>query len=165
MTDDWTALPEPAAAPDQWRQLRFAAMGLLARREHSRQELVQKLSRRVEDAELVVNVVAQLAQEGLQSDERFADAYCRMRYQKGYGPLRVRMELREKGIAAEQVNCSLERDELDWFARAQEVWQRRFGRQAEDIKQKSAQYRFLQQRGFTGDQISAALAIAGGAEE
>lgn len=71
--------------------LRRGAMDLLARREHSRQELQLKLGRRFDvEPEIISRVVDQLAREGLQSNQRLAEAYLRYRSNRGQGPLKIK---------------------------------------------------------------------------
>ena len=79
------------------RSLRRIAMDFLARREHSEQELRQKLKARADDADEVEAALHKLKDEGLQSDERFTEAYVHHRVNAGIGPLKIRYELRQKG--------------------------------------------------------------------
>lgn len=43
---------------------------------------------------------------------------------------------------------------IDWFENSQLAWEKKFGVTAADFKGRVKQARFLQYRGFTGDQIS-----------
>lgn len=134
-------------------EVRVAAMDLLARREHSLQELSAKLERRF-PAEQVAETVQTLAAEGLQSDVRFAEAFVRQRSQRGYGPIRIRQELRQRGISDALVAETMDSCEVDWYAALEGVLERKYGgRPAEDLKEKARRQRFLLYRGFAGDQI------------
>ena len=66
-------------------------MDFLSRREHSKKELFNKLFKRVNDLELLNQEIDRLANEGLQSDERFSEAYIRSKTQAGYGPIKIKM--------------------------------------------------------------------------
>jgi regulatory protein len=77
------------------------AVGLLARREHSAYELTQKLANSDAPLDEVAQVIEQLQQAGLQSDLRFAENYVRYRSQRGNGPLRIKQELNERGVASD----------------------------------------------------------------
>ena len=57
-------------------------MDFLSRREHSKKELFNKLFKRVDNFELLNQEIDKLANEGLQSDERFSEAYIRSKTQK-----------------------------------------------------------------------------------
>jgi regulatory protein len=139
-------------------EVRFAAMNLLAQREHAAEELRQKLARRFEQSDLVSRAVAQLALDGLQSDERFTEAFVNMRIRQGKGPLRIRLELKAKGIAPSLVDAFLDERCDSWLTLAREVRNKRFGEaRVDNPRDKARQIRFLQYRGFTTEQIQRVL--------
>lgn len=129
--------------------VRLAAMNLLARREHSRRELRQKLSRRFDNAALVDEQIELLHDENLQSDERFACSYARMRSGRGFGPMRVRQEMRERGLSDQQIVDAFEALDTSWFDLAQQAYIKKFGEAPPvDIKERAKRARFMQHRGF-----------------
>ncbi|PAU80209.1 recombinase RecX [Halovibrio salipaludis] len=144
---------------DDRQYLRERAMKLLARREHSRLELWRKLERAAENGELLAEVLDELAGEGWQSDERFAESFSRQRIETGYGPLRIRSELEQRGVSGDsQALTALAED--DWVSMAQQQRQKRFGPEAPaDWKEKGRQGRFLAQRGYSRSHIEKALAM------
>jgi len=162
---------------------RRAAMDLLARREHSRYELVLKLTRRLGDnPELFEQEVGKLTDEGLQSDRRLAEAFIRARTNRGQGPVKIKMELRAKQVGDEIISIAFEECGVDFMALARSVAVRKFGDELGkvadmktldmesldmktldmktldmktlDIKAKARISRFMQQRGFSYDHIS-----------
>lgn len=134
-------------------EIRRAAMDLLARREHSRRELVDKLVRRFGDTGAVAQAVERLEEEGLQSDQRFAEVFVHSRAQRLYGPLRITQELRQRGVAAPLIDAALRECGVDWLATLQQLQQNRFGRvPATEAKERARRLRFLQHRGFSVDQ-------------
>lgn len=138
-------------------ELRLAAMDLLARREHSRSELLEKLGRRFEKA-LLEPVLDSLADDGLQSDQRFAESFVRHRAQRGYGPLRIRQELRQRGVSDSDNTLAFENNEINWRDIVRDVVSRKYGSEpAADLKEKARRQRFLQYRGFSHDHIRDAL--------
>ncbi len=141
------------------KNLRIAAMNLLARREHSRQELERKLHGKLApDAAQLGAVLDRLEQDGLLSDSRYAEAFCNARMRVGKGPVRIRAELRERGVADDLVEAVLRELDVDWVVRAQDVLEKRFGSAASLNQRATARrMRFLQYRGFTTEQIRAAL--------
>jgi len=143
---------KPVSAKD----LRLGAMNILARREHSRKEVRDKLLQKFDPGtELLDAVLDQLVADDLLSDQRFSEAFVRWRVGKGQGPVRIRMELRERGVDGDAV---LRECDVDWFALVVEVAHKRFGAgPATDPKQRAKRMRFLQYRGFSGEQIRAAL--------
>lgn len=135
------------------RDARLAAMDLLARREHSQRELTEKLQRRF-DAEVVRSVIAVLANEGLQSDARFGEAYWRQRSSRGYGPLRIHQELRQRGLSDQLITQSEGECDIDWYELLERTAQRKFGETpATELKEKARRQRFLMYRGFSPDMI------------
>lgn len=130
-------------------KLRQRALKLLARREYTRAELAQKLNSEDVDLNELNEVLDGLVRERLQSDARYAEMYVRQRMNRGYGPLRIAMELRERGIADELIDEHLHQAQFDWTSHLQLVWRRRFlGKFPKDLKEKARHIRFLQYRGF-----------------
>src|SRR6056297_966928 len=158
--------------------LRRYAMDLLARREHSRLELEEKLRRhcgkvarsraraaavQVDDAgsddpgmpdpsaveTLISETLDALAEDGLQSDARYAEVLIRSRVNRGQGPLRIRADLRQRGLKPEAVDPLLEDYAEQWPELAQQVVERRYGADAAvDRGEWARRARFLAGRGF-----------------
>lgn len=140
-------------------EIRLAAMNLLARREHSRLELVRKLKGRVDDQELLDEALDRLVEDKLLDDERFCEAFVRMRANGGYGPVRVRAELKEKGVRDELISQYMAQHEADWYEQARQVFEKKYGLNPDtDAKSRAKQQRFLAQRGFSFEQIKSSLA-------
>ncbi|MBP0050151.1 regulatory protein RecX [Marinobacterium sp. AK62] len=130
-------------------ELRAAAMNLLARREYSRAELWRKLSVRAEDTALLEATLDGLESDGYQSDERFAEVFTRSRLESGYGAMRVRQELRRKGLDSDLIEQALEAAEVDTDDQALTCCRRRFGDTPPDNpKEYARRMRFLVNRGF-----------------
>jgi len=118
-------------------------------REHSRRELTRKLEKR-HVPEVVAQALDELAARGLQSDGRFAEQYVHSRRNKGYGPVRIRGELAERGVADELISRELEAfGNEEWRSLMLQVVRHRFGDQpAEDRREMARRGRFLASRGF-----------------
>lgn len=132
------------------------AVGLLARREHSRFDLGRKMQRYTDDKQAIELVLDELEQKNLLSDERFVEAYVRSRKER-FGVQRLRLELSQHQIDTEIIERELAVLQPDEFERALAVWQRRFGVPAEDRRQYARQFRFLGQRGFNAEIIRRVL--------
>ncbi len=140
---------------------RERALRLLARREHTRRELTGKLGQRGFDGEVIRHTLDDLEAEGLLDERRFAEGFVRSRLDRGQGPLRIRRELSHRGVDGAVAEEVLGEAGVDWRARAREARARRFGSAvAADRREVARQARFLEQRGFTPDQIRAALSGA-----
>ena len=130
------------------------AVRLLARREHSAEELRQKLTKREFEADEIATALLELRQGDWQSDERYAEAYIRVRRLKGFGPIRVASELRERGVDELVVDrYLLAEDDIWWQTLVHEYQKKYHGSQFEDYQEKAKRMRFLQYRGFSLDQI------------
>lgn len=134
--------------------IRNKAMDLLARREHSEQELRQKLKTRAYDADAIDEALQALKADRLQSDERFTESYVNHRFNAGVGPLKIRYELRQKGVSDELADVFLEplSDQWDELMTRQRV--RKFGATIpDDYAERMKQARFLQNRGFSPESV------------
>ncbi|MCO6414453.1 MAG: regulatory protein RecX [Thiogranum sp.] len=148
--------PEAVDAGEAYQKSHATALRLLARREHSVLELRDKLAARSFTDDIVEPLLAELTGSGLLSDRRFAEAYVRGRVERGYGPQRIQAELRERGIRGSLADEMLEAWSGTWLESAREQRGKRFGTGfPEDFAARARQMRFLQQRGFTGEQIRA----------
>jgi regulatory protein len=132
------------------RSIREAAMDYLSRREHATLELTQKLLTKGYDPDEVDAALARLTEQGLLSDARFTEAFINQRISRGSGPLKIRAELRQKGVSDAMIAEFLdERDPL-WRESAQAVRSKKYGSELPvDLKEKARQTRFLQSRGFS----------------
>lgn len=129
-------------------------MRLLAAREHTRAELRRKLVDRGHLPQTVAQVLDDLGERGLQSDERFTEQYVALRSRKGYGPLRIRAELAERGIEAALIEVWLDPRDPAWRDQLREVARAKFGAgPPADRKDMARRARFLEYRGFPQDHI------------
>ena len=133
-------------------------MQYLARREHSRRELHDKLLKKGCAEVLAAETVKRLEQERLVSDDRFMESLIRARRNRGYGPLRIQKELQDKGVTAEAIEGWLDVSGREWLEDIRRVQRKKFGaRLPKSYPERARQARFLQYRGFTYDQIQKVL--------
>jgi regulatory protein len=142
-------LAEEQAEQTSALEIEAEAVRLLAQREHSLRELSGKLARRFGRVDLVQQVLGDLELRGLVSDERFTESYVAMRLRKGFGPLRIRSELQERGIDSALIEAHLELGGEAWMEQLREAAAQRFGMERPgDRAAQAKQARFLQYRGF-----------------
>ncbi len=154
------------AAADTDKKVEIAAVRLLARREHGTRELKRKLSAKGHDEGAVDRVLEKLEAKKLVSDERFVSTFVHHHARRGQGPVRIRAELRQQGIADSQIEQEIANSSVDWVGAASAVRRRKFGTQRPaSLAERAKQARFLQYRGFTADQIRAALQTQEGDNE
>lgn len=133
-------------------------MDLLARREHGRVELTRKLRQRGATPELIEPALDRLVEEGLLSESRYLESFVASRARSGYGPLRIREELSQRGLQKSDIEQSLKQAGVDWQEKLYETWQRKFaGRLPVDARERAQQGRFLSYRGYPLDMIGRLL--------
>ena len=135
------------------------AIRLLSRREHTAQELREKLAQREISGADCDAVLARLQETDLQSDRRFCAAYLRQKH-SAFGDYRLRAELAKRGVAKAEIAAALAAAELPPEAeRARAVLRRKYARGITAEEEAQAR-RFLHSRGFSGESIRAAIAQA-----
>jgi len=155
--------------------LQARALGWLAQREQSRSELRRKLLRvalqppaggdgsatadgdHEQAAAQVDKLLDQLQAQGLLSDERFVESRVRVRA-SALGTRRIQMELGRHGLKLPAQPLQQLRDSE--LQRAAQLWQRKYGAPALDLRERARQMRFLAGRGFSGEVIRQVLATA-----
>lgn len=125
------------------------ALGLLARREHSRRELRQKLDRSGYEGDEARAALDRLGEQHYQDDDRFAEALIRNRSAQGYGPMRLRAELKSHGVPDVRIRSLLDAAGIDWTDSAAAQLRRRYGSTAiTDPAERARRAQFLLRRGF-----------------
>jgi len=137
------------------------AVGFLSRREHSQHELRWKLAGRDYSEEEIDAALQQLVEKGLQSDERFTQAYIESRYQRGHGPYKITAELKQRGVDEGLVDQVMQAEQFDWYEHALQVYQKKYANKpVADYNEQAKRSRFLQQRGFSGEHIQHVMGIS-----
>lgn len=138
--------------------VRRAAMDLLARREHGRVELARKLRKRGATDDLIETTLECLAQEGLLSESRYLESFVSYRARAGYGPLRIREELTQRGLPRADIEQAIRESGIDWWEQLEATWRRKYaGQLPSDARERAQQGRFLSYRGFPADLIGRLL--------
>ncbi len=119
---------EPGKPKKPKRNAYDKALGLLARREHSRRELTLKLRQGGYEGEEAGAALDRLGEQHYQDDDRFAEMLVRSRVAQGYGPMRLRAELKSHGLADARIREVLDAAEVDWPAMAAAQLRRRLWR-------------------------------------
>ena len=132
------------------------AVRYLTRREYGIEELRRKLVHRGCDAVIAEQVVSDLADENLVSDQRFAEMYVRTRMRRLYGPMKIRGELRSLGVSDHLIAREMPGEQETWFDNAAQ-WAAKRCHGELDYKARVKFYRSLVNRGFTHEQANVAL--------
>jgi regulatory protein len=135
-------------------QVEEIALRLLTRREHAAAELAGKLRQRGCPDEIISPLLKRFRELGYLDDRRFAALYVAERRGKGFGPLRIAMELQRKGLGADDYRDLLDGDD-GWQPALRALAVKKFGEDTPaDYAEKARRSRFFQQRGFTSEQIA-----------
>lgn len=131
-----------------------SGLRILAIREHSVLEISNKLLDRFEEADIVYAVVEELQNLKYVSDDRFAESFVRARTNKGYGPIKIKAELKNKGVSAVLIQEHLNENSGVWVDSALKQYQKKYkDTPIENYKTWTKRARFLQGRGFTMEHI------------
>ncbi len=131
-----------------------AALAMLSRREYSEHELKSKLAQKFSSLPNLIDcVIDGLIELNYLCDQRYAESYIRARSQKGFGSIRIRQELREKGVMSTLIENAFSESSIDWYEQARAVRQKKYGEEPKDLKEKAKQQGFLRYRGFDSEVI------------
>ena len=129
------------------------ALDIISRREHSEKEVTSKLLNKFNEPDLIAATLSRLKDNNLVNDERYAEMYTQIRKRKGFGPKRIKYELSSKGIDDSLSSIIIE-DEGGWQEAAKNAFNKKFKKGiALEYKDKAKQKNFLQNRGFTFQEI------------
>ncbi|MBT3812410.1 MAG: regulatory protein RecX [Gammaproteobacteria bacterium] len=134
---------------ENYKAIHEACLRYLVRRDHSRHELLQKVSAKGFAKQEIAQVIDELMEQGLQSDARFAESYARSRVHKGFGPLHIQAELQQRGVSNCPFDMAVEDITGSWEELLEQVYSKKYGNKPiVDRREKLKRSRFLQQRGF-----------------
>ncbi len=146
------------------RRAKEKALYLLEHRNHSKRELTEKIARTAASWEAAEAAAGQMEELGLVDDQVYArDRAREMFLRKRWGPLRVKQELRRKGIDGELIEELLEeyrqRDEGGLVAEnVRAVLETKYSGWREDEKQRRRAFAALQRRGYSYEEIREGMA-------
>jgi len=129
------------------------AYQLLARREYSVCEMRQKF-KALAPSHICDRAIAELIDQGEQSDKRFAEMLGRSRFNAGKGPVKLEYELNQHRIDPVIIETIMDTYNELWVESANQVRLKKFGdKPPVNFSEWARQARFLQQRGFTSEHI------------
>ena len=133
-------------------------MDLLARRVHGRVVLSRKLRQCGACPDMIDAALDRLTEEGLLSESRYLERYINYRAGSGYGPLRIREELSQRGLVRGDIEEALRESGFNWQEQLEDTWRRKFsGQLPVDAKERARQGRFLSYRGYPLEMIGRLL--------
>lgn len=138
-----------------------SAMNSLDYRDHSVREIRSKLLRK-HDAESVDDAVDKLIQLNLVNDERYAENYARELFEhKKFGKMRIKAELRAKGISSDIANNAVEslfeEEEPDNIERIVDIIGKRYYNRMNNEVGRKKVFAALQRMGYSFSDIREAM--------
>ena len=138
---------------DAYKAIYNKALDIISKREHSQKELSNKLIKKFDIPELVDSVIHGLLEKNLLNDYRYSESYVVARKRKGFGPKKIVYELVSRGVnentASEVIDA-----EGGWNEAALKAFNKKFKAGiGEDFKEQNKQKVFLQNRGFSFEEI------------
>ena len=155
-SDDSAGARRQARSERPVRSLKARALEYLSRREYSRIELARKLAPFADEADSVEALIDSLEKDGWLSDARFVESVVHRRAAR-QGMSRIVSELRRHAVSDTLVEAAGAQLRETEFARAQAVWEKKFGQVAATPAERMKQARFLAMRGFSHTVIARIL--------
>lgn len=144
---------------DQVIKAKQRALNYLAHKPRTKTEVRRKLRRNDVPAVVIDQVIDRMVELGYLDDQSYAQEYVRRRFaSKGYGPIRIRSELKKRGIDRHLAETAIEEEfaEVDVVEAAREAAEKRWARlsgEEDPRKRRDKLYRHLKRRGYTYDTI------------
>ena len=155
--EELTAFEEAAGS----RRAFNSALNSLDYRDHSEKEIRAKLLRK-HDADYVDEAVEKLIELDLVNDERYAENYARELFErKKFGKMRIKSELRAKGISADIANAAVDElfseEEPDNIQRIVDIIGKRYYNRMNDEVGRKKVFSALQRMGYSFSDIREAM--------
>jgi regulatory protein len=129
------------------------ALDIISRREHSEKEIREKLYKKFNDHKVSELVITSLIEKRLVDDHRFTEMYIIARKRKGFGPKKIAYELLAKGVS-DDISSQALNEEGGWRIAALNAFNKKYKNGiADNFKEMNKQKIFLQNRGFTFEEI------------
>jgi len=131
-----------------------------AYQDRCKSEILQKLEEiGVEEPAWADEIMEHLRRERFWDEERYARSFARGKFRiKSWGRIKIRQELRQKGIPASMIDLALkeEIDEEDYLSTLQRLVQKKKKERKDDNswETRAKIYRFLSQKGYESDLIN-----------
>ncbi len=144
---------------DEEMKARARAWRYVARRPRTREEVARMLGRAEYAPDVIEDVLHYFEEQGELDDAAYAEQYARERFRlKGHGPMRIRQDLRKKGVSSSAIEAALDAlvSSVDLASKAREHAEKRWPRVAREedaLRRKKKLTDYLRRRGFSFDVI------------
>ncbi|KZN32619.1 regulatory protein RecX [Pseudoalteromonas luteoviolacea] len=141
------------------QKIKNYAIWLLSRQEYSRKLLSDKILLKGASTTYAEELIEWLSELGYIDDARHCESFLNRQLAKGLGEKRVLMEATKKGVERTLLLQTIEEKEIDWYAIAQQTYDKKYGYANKDLdyQERSKRVRYMMYRGFSYDQIDFAI--------
>ena len=139
--------------------VRRSAFWHLGRRDHSEQELRNKLARKTDNQAWIETVITECYEYNYLNDQRFVESFIRTSNNKGYGANRIKRDLKQKGIATDLIQGAFTNNQYDYVESAVLLLAKKYDKRLNNQSVKQKAMGFLQNKGHSFDDIFAAIDI------
>lgn len=132
----------------EFSQVKNYLIFLLSKQEYSEKKLREKLTQKTTNQEWIEKALSELKEKKWQSDDRYAEIKIRNRTLSGYGPLYIKMELRQENIDSNNYD-DFSKSNDEWSEEAKQYIEKKYGEPPYDFKKYNKIANLLLRRGFT----------------
>ena len=148
---------EELSAEAQLKKAKEKALTLLGYREFTSHELQERLRRSVGE-QAAGEAVERMEELGLVDDEDYAERFAReLSVRKHYGVLRIRQEMRRKGLSQEQIETALSLLEENPQEQLRTLLEKKYPLAAQDEKVRRRAFAGMLRMGYPADEVRRAL--------
>jgi len=146
---------------DELKKGRILAFRLLKYRDRSEKEIIERLKKKKISSQIIKRILEELKSLSLLDDKKFSQSWIRKRLREGYGFLRIKKELKEKGIREDLVKELINnfKKEKNIPSQIEELIKKRARRYKDEsiFNTKRKLLSYLVRRGFSYEEVIQAL--------
>ena len=157
-----SALDSISSVMDDFKAIKSQLEALCAKREYCVADIRRKALERLEgDREKADELVAALVADKFVDDSRYASAFAREKASlQGWGPIKIRFQLRAKGISDSVISAALEEIDADKAsARLQKLLENKWHSLQDDPQGRLKLFKFALTRGYEYEEIDPIVRI------
>lgn len=146
-------------AQTELKKAKEKALSLLSYKEYTSRQLEERLRRHVAD-DAAQQAVARMEELGLLDDDDYAIRFARdLSQRKHYGVLRIRQEMRRRGLSDEQIEYAVSLLDANPVTQVRELLEKKYPMAWEDEKVKRRAFSAMMRRGYRADDVRHALRL------
>lgn len=151
---------ETLSAEAELKKAKEKALNLLSYKEYTTKQLTDRLKRHT-DEESAEQAVARMEELGLLDDDDYAERFARdLSERKKFGILRIRQEMRQRGLTDEQIEYATSLLRSDPEEKMREIIARKYPLAYEDEKVRRRAFSALMRMGYPAAEVRRVLTVS-----